>query len=236
MSEPTSELDKRRNAERPHRRLLAAIVAVFTTVVAVTGLFRDAIKLPNSVWELWHWMWPGPEEPPVSLTIAAVTTKPAPGYSIVNVAGIGEVFGGGADIRLVAQAQSMERIATVVRLSAKVKRMSVPTQVAFHVDPLAQPGFGAARPKTFLVTLEDETRGTVTYVINQQSSVEAPFPELLPSDLVLPLGGTDGVQDTIDVKLRLKSPGIYEVSFVATVVSNKKEYVVETPPLRMGRK
>jgi hypothetical protein len=95
---------------------------------------------------------------------------------------------------------------------------------------------GTARPETFLVNVESETMGTVAYVRDQQTYDEATFPEILPSEppLVFQFGGADGAQETIDLKLRLKSPGIYEVRFAATIISDNKEYVVETAPLRMG--
>lgn len=236
MAEPSSTSQPDEPKKKPHWRLYAAIVAVLATVVTVTNGVNAVSKFPSSVAELQRWIWPGPEVAPIALTVAADATKPPPGYGVVQVANLGDVFGGGADVRLVLQAQTPDRIAQVVKLTAKVKRLEAPTEVAFNVDPLAQPGFGAARPETFQVTVESETAGTATYVSNGNTAASAKFPELLPSDLVYRFGGTDGAQETIDLKLRLRAAGIYEVRFVATVVSENKEYVVELAPVRVGRK
>ncbi|MEZ5922880.1 MAG: hypothetical protein R3D57_00680 [Hyphomicrobiaceae bacterium] len=238
MAEPSSTSEQDAPKKKPHWRLYAVIVAVLATVVTVTNGVNAVSKFPSSVAELKRWLWPGPEVSPVSLTVAKEATKPSPGYGVVQVTDLGEVFGGGADVRLVLQAQSPDRIAQVVKLTTKVKRLEAPAQVAFNVDPLAQPGFGAARPETFQVTVEGETAGTATYIGSDNTAASARFPELLPSDppLVYRFGGTDGAQETIDLKLRLRAMGIYEVRFVATVVSDNTEYQVESAPLRVGRK
>jgi hypothetical protein len=224
--------------KKPHWRLYALIGAVLAGLVTVTNGVNSVSKFPSSVAELKRWLWPEPEVAPVSLVLAREATKPSPGYGVVEVADLGEVYGGGADVRLVMQAKSTDRIAQVVRLTAKIKRLEAPAQVAFNADPLAQPGFGAARPETFQVTVEGETAGTATYVGNDNTAASARFPELLPSDppLVYRFGGGDGAQETIDLKLRLRAAGIYEVRFVATVVSDNTEYLVESAPLRVGRK
>lgn len=238
MAETSSGSQTDEPKKKPHWRLYAAIVAVLAAIVTVTNGVNAVSKFPSSVAELKRWLWPGPEVSPVSLVVATDATKPSPGYGVVQVANLGDVYGGGADVRLVLQAQSPDRIAQVVKLAAKVKRLEAPTQVAFNADPLAQPGFGPARPETFQVTVEGETAGTATYVGNDNTAASAKFPELLPSDppLVYRFGGTDGAQETIDLKLRLRAAGIYEVRFVATVVSDNKEYVVESAPVRVGRK
>lgn len=238
MTEPSSTSPPDEPKRKAHWRLYAAIAAVMAAVVTVTNGVNAVSKFPSSIAELKRWIWPGPEVAPISLTVATDATKPPPGYGVVQVANLGEVFGGGADVRLVLQAQSPDRIAQIVKLTAKVVRLEAPTEVAFNVDPLAQPGFGAARPETFQVTVEGETAGTATYVSNDNTAASAKFPELLPSDppLVYRFGGTDGAQETIDLKLRLRAAGIYEVKFVATVVSDNKEYVVESAPVRVGRK
>lgn len=238
MAEPSSPPETGEPKKTRHWRLYAAIVAVLATVVTVTNGVNAVSKFPSSIAELKRWIWPGPEVSPVSLVVAKEATKPSPGYGVVQVANLGDVFGGGADVRLVLQAQSLDRIAQVVKLTAKVKRLEAPVQVAFNVDPLAQPGFGAARPETFQVTVEGEMAGTATYVSNDNTAASAKYPELLPSDppLVYRFGGTDGAQETIDLKLRLRAAGIYEVRFVATIVSDGKEYAVESEPVRVGRK
>lgn len=238
MTEPSTTSQPDEPRKKPHWRLYAAIVAVLATVVTVTNGVNAVSKFPSSIAELKRWIWPGPEVAPLSLTVATNATKSAPGYAVVKVADLGDVFGGGADVRLVMQTPSPDRIAQVVRLTAKVKRLEAPAQVAFNVDPLAQPGFGAARPETFQVTVEGETDGTATYVSNDNTAASARFPELLPSDppLVYRFGGSEGAQETIDLKLRLRAAGIYEVRFVATVVSDGKEYAVESEPVRVGRK
>lgn len=238
MTEPSTPSVPDDPKPKPHWRLYALIAAVLAGVVTVTNGVNAVSKFPSSVAELKRWLWPGPEVSPVSLVVASDATKPPPGYGVVQVASLGDVFGGGADVRLVMQAQSADRIAQVVKLTAKVKRLEAPTTIAFNVDPLAQPGFGAARPETFQVTLESETAGTATYIGNDNKASSAKFPELLPSDppLVFRFGGNDGAQETIDLKLRLRAAGIYEVRFVATVVSDNTEYVVESAPLRVGRK
>lgn len=238
MTEPSSTPPTGERKSKPHWRLYAAVVAVLAAVVTVTNGVNAVSKFPASIAELKHWLWPGPEVSPISLTVATDAIKPPPGYGVVQVANLGDVFGGGADVRLVMQAQSPDRIAQVVKLTAKVERLATPTEVAFNVDPLAQPGFGPARPETFQVTVEGESAGTASYVSNDNTAASAKFPELLPSDppLVYRFGGTDGAQETIDLKLRLRAAGIYQVRFVATVISDNKEYLVESAPVRVGRK
>jgi hypothetical protein len=223
-----------------HWRAYAAIAAVLAGVVAFTNGINALSQFPTSISNLQQRIWPKPVKPPLSLVIAQEAARPPPGHKVIDVATIGRVFGSGADIRLVMQASGTDRIAQVVKLATKVKRVSVPANVTLNdtVDPLAQPGFGAARPETFLITVRGEAGGSARYVRDLAHADEAHYPDLLPADppLVYRFGGQDGAQETIDLKLRLQSSGVYEVRFVATVVAEDKEYVVESPPVLVGRK
>lgn len=235
MAEQKPDSGNNGTPARLHWRLYAAIAAGLTFLVAVSNGVVVFSKLPSSIAELQNWIWPGPEQAPVSLTVVKQATKPPPGFELVRIEELGEVFGGGADIRLVLQSSSAERVAQVVRLVAKVKRIEPAGSVAIKADPLAQPGFGAARPQTFLVAVQGENAGTATYVRDAQQFEAAAFPDLLPAELVYWLGGKEGPQETIDLKLRLQTTGFYEITFAATIVSESKEYVVESEPVRVGR-
>lgn len=228
-------------ANKIHWRAYAAAGAVLATVVAFTnGLDVIVNKLPAVVGRLTGIVWKPPAQAPITLTIAKDSTKPSPGHSQMAIEGIGDVMGGGADVRLVMQTPDAGKVVQVVKLVARVKRLDPKVLIAFNdpVDPLAQPGFGAARPDTFQVNIKGETDGSVSYVRDAANADSANFPDLLPANpaLVYQFGGADKPQQTLDLKLRLQTAGIYEVRFVATTVSEGRENVVESEPVRIGRK
>lgn len=224
--------------QKSHWRAYAAVVAILAALVTVANGVNALVKFPSSAAQLRDWMWPGSASAPIMLTIAKDATKPAPGHGRMDLAGVGDVMGGGADVRLVMQTHDAGKIVQVSKLTAKVTRLNPPAAVAFNdsVDPLAQPGFGAARPDTFQVNIRSESDGSASYIRDAANADSASYPDLLPSSLVYQFGGADKPQQTLDLKLRLLTAGIYEVRFVATTVSEGHENVVESEPIRIGRK
>jgi len=213
----------------------AGVIAIFLGVTQAVGGLNTLYSFYKNVVAM---VSGEASDPPLTLVIVEGATRPAAGHQLVSFAPYEGVFGGGAEIRLALQSTS-EKPLQVVRLAIEVERKPVETLVAFNdaVDPLAQPGFGAARPETFLVTIAGEKDGEVRYVRNDNASDPAAYPDLLPSNppFVYHFQGNDR-QATIDVMARLAAPGIYGVRFRATAIVDGKTHEVVSNEILLGKK
>ena len=112
--------------QKSHWRAYAAVVAILAALVTVANGVNALVKFPSSAAQLRDWMWPGSASAPIMLTIAKDATKPAPGHGRMDLAGVGDVMGGGADVRLVMQTHDAGKIVQVSKLTAKVTRLNPP--------------------------------------------------------------------------------------------------------------
>jgi hypothetical protein len=181
-----------------------------------------------------------------SMVLLPSETQPLDGYRLTGKAILpakldpGIILPGGARTRLVLQATDTTRIVQIDRVSIKVIRHDMTPEFAFNyvVDPLRQPGFGAARPRQFYVRLEDTGKAQIFYISEQQKSIPVPLDNILPKKEfpILELDSHSGLQEALDFNLVAVQPGFYEVRFVANATSQGVPYDLHTAPIYIIRR
>lgn len=215
--------------------IVGLILAALPTTYYAIGVSEKVLKLGS---EAFRHVWPSPKAAapfPLSLTVSKTETRPFDGYRVLALEKFPTVYPTGAIVRLIMQATDSSQPVNVDRLALVVKQRDAGTVIAHNegADPLAQPGFGAARPEVFYVSIYGETTGNAIYVRQTNDIAPASYPSLLPVDrsLTYHLDAVAGLQMAMDVVLKVQARGLYEVKFCATGIAGAREDVVCSEPL-----
>jgi len=230
------------------RSLLARwpIFAVLATVLAgiaglghVVGGLGEFARLFGEV--------PGPHSVASPLTVAVSNseTRSFDGYDL-NVSfqlpkelQNGPLLAGGGHTRLVLQAKP-SHVVEISRLSLEVTALHTNVKLAslYTIDPTRQPGFGAARPRTFQLTFDAAAEGTAFYINGRGEPEETSLTNLLnvKEFSLLRLDDKDGLQETIDVNLFPRSAGFFAIHFHIYYTSDGENHEQATGPIYLVRK
>jgi hypothetical protein len=179
---------------------------------------------------------PPSDEPrsPLRAMLVASETRPFPGTSPLQDQ-IGKIYPEGARAHLLLQGAAGEVI-EIDHIYVRAKKLLVPEgrQLAYSIDPLKQPGFGFAAPRKFNVVFNSESSASIYYTDEHLASHQSTFPDLLPLDLpLLRLDVQSGVQETLDLNIKLAITGLYQIEFQVVSVSGGKTYVQTTDSVRI---
>jgi hypothetical protein len=124
------------------------------------------------------------------------------------------VFASGAFIRVALQAADSTSIVEIQRADIDLRKLEAPNLYGadYVFDPTAQPGFGAAQPRTYTVNAADERTGVAFYIDPDGRRFVSSFPNILPLKLpLLRLDPSSGLQETMDINLTITHRGFYVV-------------------------
>jgi hypothetical protein len=172
---------------------------------------------------------------PLRAKLLGAETKPLPGMTAINAL-TGPIYPEGARARLLLQAATPQQVIEIDHIYVKVKKLPTPAgqQLAYNVDPLKQPGFGFAAPRKFNLIVGGETNVSINYTDERLDAHSAIFPDMLPQDLpIIRLDVQSGIQETLDLNIKLVNPGLYQIDFEIRSVSNDVAYMQTTGSLQL---
>jgi hypothetical protein len=182
---------------------------------------------------------------PLGMTLLKSETKALDGWRFVGdpvlPAGLigGPILPGGGRTRVVFKAADADSIVEIDRVGVVVNRHDLAGNPTFryNVDPLAQPGFGGARPRQFNLQIGDEGRSRAFYINDANTAQHVDLDNILAgTDFpLLRLDRNAGLQETLDFTLKATSPGLYEIQFIAHATSHGQEYDFKTTPFYIVR-
>jgi hypothetical protein len=183
---------------------------------------------------------------PLAMTLPAGAVQPLDGYAFAPGVALpasfepGRLLPGGGRVRIAFQAKNPDQVVQIDRVALAVTRQDLTpaTALPYTVDPTAQSGFGAARPRVFNAVLKDTGKADVFYITDQQASIRVPAANILPrrEAPILELDSHAGLQETLDVNLVPTHPGFYAVKFTAYAASQGQDYTLVSAPIYIVRR
>ena len=86
----------------------------------------------------------------------------------------------------------------------------------------------------FNLVVEGETNVSINYTDENLDAHSAIFPDMLPEDLpIIRLDVQSGIQETLDLNIKLVNPGLYQIDFEIRSVSNDVAYMQKTDSLQL---
>jgi hypothetical protein len=174
----------------------------------------------------------------IAVALLSEETKPLDGYSFTKTPALsssldpGVILPVGGRTRLVFQATDPDAITEIERVELRVSYQGLPAVGTFdyQIDPLKQPGFGAAQPRVFNVKLDNNHGNAIFYTNAANKTLKIKSDNLLEgTDFpLLRLDRQAGLQETLDIVLMAASPGLYQIKFVAHATSQGQEHALTT--------